>query len=116
MFNSALEVQKFIGAKIKTVSGIWGEIKGVVKDKEDGVFWAHFEDMILMSDLVFCRSWTSVNLERLYNPILFNPLREQELLKTHRELREEQGIAHPVDSVNKEAKRANKVFAPLILP
>lgn len=76
MFNSALEIQKFIGAKIKTVSGIRGEIKGVVREKEEGVFWANFEDMILMSDLVFCRSWVSVNLEQLYNPILFNPLRE----------------------------------------
>ena len=76
MFNSALEIQKFIGAKIKTVSGIRGEIKGVVREKEEGVFWANFEDMILMSDLVFCRSWVSVNLEQLYNRILFNPLRE----------------------------------------
>lgn len=34
-----------------------------------GSFRAIFEDKILMSDLIFCRTWYSIDVPKLYNPI-----------------------------------------------
>ncbi|KEF58300.1 uncharacterized protein A1O9_06226 [Exophiala aquamarina CBS 119918] len=68
MFNSSIEIAKFEGASIKTVSGIRGQIKRALS-KPEGHFRATFEDKILMSDIVFLRAWFPVKPHRFYNPV-----------------------------------------------
>jgi len=68
MFNTDLEVSKYMHAKVQTVSGIRGEIKKAEGTR--GSFRATFEDRILMSDLVVCKCWINVEPKQFYHPVI----------------------------------------------
>ncbi|CAI4052561.1 hypothetical protein N7582_005497 [Saccharomyces uvarum] len=120
MFSSAMEVARFEGAQIKTVSGIRGEIKRALS-KPEGHFRASFEDKILMSDIVILRSWYPVHVKRFYNPVTSLLLKEKTEWKGVRltgQIRAAMSLETPSnpDSAYQKIQRVERHFNGLKVP
>ncbi|KAF2816912.1 DUF663-domain-containing protein [Mytilinidion resinicola] len=127
MFQTALEIAKFEGASIRTVSGIRGQIKRALS-KPEGNFRATFEDKVLMSDIVFLRAWYPVKPHRFYNPVvnlLEAPSAQDEGestgwkgMRLTGQVRAAEGIPTPLqkNSAYRPVEREARHFNPLRIP
>lgn len=115
MFNSDLEVSKYLHTKLQTVSGIRGEVKK--PEGTRGNFRATFEDRILMSDIVVCKCWINTEPKRFYHPVV--DVERFKFAGLIGELRATKGVPVPVkqdSNYGKQITRAERKFNKLRIP
>jgi ribosome biogenesis protein BMS1 len=92
LFTSAVEAERFVGASIRTVSGIRGVIK---KASQDGAVRCTFEDRLKPSDEIFLNTWVTVPVPNVVRPLTNLVTDEWDLVRTTAQVRAALGILPP---------------------
>ncbi|XP_022792558.1 ribosome biogenesis protein BMS1 homolog [Stylophora pistillata] len=94
-----------------------------LRKNPEGAFRATFEDKILISDIVFIRTWYPVTVPNFCNPVtsLLLPPEQKATwqgMRTVGQLRKDLGLKAPVksDSLYKPVERVTRHFNPLVIP
>ncbi|TNJ28620.1 Ribosome biogenesis protein BMS1 [Giardia muris] len=116
MFSSRLEATAFIGAGLKTVSGIRGIIKKAERVPEGNVR-AKFEDRIATTDIVFMRMYVPIKIIKFCNEFLdhyYGSGQTGPRLRTIAELRHANNIPIPINPDSIYTQKTPRKVAPFI--
>lgn len=95
-------------------------MKKALKEGQPGSFRATFEDKILMSDIIFCRTWMPVEIKEYYNPVTNHLTSTEDWrgMKSKAQLQIETNTPIDVnpDSIYKPIERPERQFKKLFVP
>ncbi|KAH0573441.1 Ribosome biogenesis protein BMS1 [Spironucleus salmonicida] len=107
MFNTKNEASAFVGAEVKTVSGIRGILK---KGEEGGRVICKFEDRVRMTDVMFLKTNVKVKIDKICINFDNHVSKDFVGVRTVAEIRHEKGITLTYNNDSQYQKEQKEIF------